>query len=66
MYHLHTLMHMSYVYHWICLTIKGNTTIIGDIDVLINLDNFRAAMITSANFYLDKVIYRLGEFGNFN
>jgi hypothetical protein len=28
MYHLHTLMHMSYVYSLICLTGKGNTTII--------------------------------------
>jgi hypothetical protein len=28
MYHLHTLIHMSYVYLWICLTRKGNTTII--------------------------------------
>ena len=28
MYHLHTLIHMSYVYPQICLTRKGNTTII--------------------------------------
>ena len=28
MYHLHTLIHMSYVYPYICLTRKGNTTII--------------------------------------
>ena len=28
MYHLHTFMHMSYGYPWICLTRKGNTTII--------------------------------------
>ena len=28
MYHLHTLMHMSYVYPQICFTRKGNTTII--------------------------------------
>ena len=27
-YHLHTLMHMSYVYAQICLTRKDNTTII--------------------------------------
>ena len=28
MYHLHTLIHMSYVYPQICLPRKGNTTII--------------------------------------
>ena len=28
MYHLHTLIHMSYVYHQMCITRKGNTTII--------------------------------------
>ena len=28
MYHLHTLIHMSYVYPYICLTRKGNPTII--------------------------------------
>ena len=28
MYHLHTLIHMSYVYSQICHTRKGNTTII--------------------------------------
>ena len=28
MYHLHTLMHMSYIYPEICLAKKGNTTII--------------------------------------
>jgi hypothetical protein len=35
------------------------------IDVLLNPDNFQAAMITSPNLCLDKVIFRLGEFGNF-
>ena len=35
------------------------------IDVLINPDNFRTAMITSPTLCLDKVIYRLGEFDNF-
>ena len=35
------------------------------IDVLINPDNFRTAMITSPKLCLDKVIYRLGEFDNF-
>jgi hypothetical protein len=28
MYHLHTLIHMSYVYPQVCLTRKGNTMII--------------------------------------
>jgi hypothetical protein len=37
----------------------------GTTPLLINPDNFRAAMITSLKLCLDKVIYRLGEFDNF-
>ena len=44
------------------LKISKNT---GTTPLLINPDNFRAAMITSPKLCLDKVIYRLGEFDNF-
>ena len=44
------------------LKISKNT---GTTPLLINPDNFRAAMLTSPKLCLDKVIYRLGEFDNF-
>ena len=47
------------------LKISKNTKQLLYIDVLINPDNYRAAIITSPNLCLDKVIYRLGEFDKF-
>jgi hypothetical protein len=48
-----------------CTKIAQNPEQFLYIDVLINPDNFRTAMITSPKLCLDKVIYRFGEFDNF-
>ena len=52
----------SWTFHKSIKEYRNNSFII---DVLINPDKFRTAMITSPKVCLDKVIYRLGEFDNF-